>query len=170
MQADKVKVVDETMSYIKTLEQTLKNLEKKKMERLQSSVSYVGNPSGTSRDTFKAKQEASSSSPTGPSTPHNNDNKPEKVIFQTWSSPNVVVNISGYEAQFNVCSSKNNRGLFTNICCVLHKYKIEVLSAHISRDSIDRRFYMIQAKVSNMCVSICVGELHGKLVQCEVYL
>ncbi|XP_054786863.1 transcription factor bHLH95-like [Prosopis cineraria] len=143
--ADRIKVVDETLNYITTLEQTLENLEKKKMERsLRSSVSSnAGHPSGTSRDAFMSEQVASSSSPTPSASPHGY-NKP--VGFQTWTSPNLVVNICGKEAQFSVTSSKNWCP-FSTICCVLEKYKIEVLSAHISCDN-GRRFYMFQAQVS----------------------
>ncbi|KAI9127875.1 hypothetical protein K1719_000868 [Acacia pycnantha] len=140
-QADKVTVVDETMNYIRILEQTLKNLEKKKLERLHSNI--AGNPTATSREALIAEHVASSSSI---SNPHNNQN-PE-VKFKTWTSPNVAVNVSGQQAQFNVSSDKNNRCLFTNICSVLDKYNIDVLSAHISRDNNNRRFCMFQAQMS----------------------
>ncbi|XP_054786862.1 transcription factor bHLH95-like [Prosopis cineraria] len=91
-QADKITVVDETLNYITTLEKTLENLQKTKMQRLlRSSVSNVGHPS--------------------------------------------------------VCSSKKWR-LFTTICYVLEKYKIEVLFAHITCDNNGRRFYMFEAQVN----------------------
>ncbi|XP_028781133.1 transcription factor bHLH95-like [Neltuma alba] len=147
--ADKVTVVDETLNYIRNLEETLKDLETKKKERLQSSVgSNVGNPSGTSREAFIAEQVASSSPTPSPPSPHNNNS----VGFQTWTSPNVVVNICGQDAQFSVCSYKN-RCLFSSICCVLEKYKIEVLSSHISCDN-SRRFYMFQAQVNRDSVQL----------------
>ncbi|KAI9127512.1 hypothetical protein K1719_000505 [Acacia pycnantha] len=142
-QANKVTVVDETMNYIRILEQTLKDLEQKKLQRLHSNV--VGNPSATSREAFIAEHVAYSSSSTS-SPPQNNQN-PE-VKFQTWTSPNVAVNISGQQAQFSVCSDKNNRCLFTSICSVLDKYEIDVLSVHISCDNNNRRFYMFQARVN----------------------
>ncbi|XP_028781158.1 transcription factor bHLH95-like [Neltuma alba] len=132
-QADKVTVVDETLNYIRTLEETLKDLQKKKLERLQSS-SVVPNNS------VVAEQVASIPS------------SPRRKGFQTWTSPNVVVNICGQEAQFSVCSSKNYC-LFSTICCVLEKYKIEVVSAHISCDD-GRRFYMFQAQVNRDSVKL----------------
>lgn len=75
---------------------------------------------------------------------NNNNNNPKQ--FQSWSSPNVVLNICGDIAHLSVCSLKK-RCLFTNICFVLDKYKIEVLSAQISSDD-NRSYYLIQAKVS----------------------
>ncbi|KAE8723739.1 hypothetical protein F3Y22_tig00011761pilonHSYRG00067 [Hibiscus syriacus] len=66
--------------------------------------------------------------------------------FQTWSSPNVVLNISGKEAQISMCSQKK-AGLFTAVCCILEKHKVEVVSAHVSSDS-DRCMFMIQARVA----------------------
>ncbi|KAK4284581.1 hypothetical protein QN277_001393 [Acacia crassicarpa] len=140
-QADKVTVVDETMNSIRILEQTLKDLEKKKLERLHSSI--AGSPTATSKEAFISEHGASSSSILN----SHNDQNPE-VKFQTWTSPNVAVNVSGQQAQFNVCSDKNNRCLFTKICSVLDKYKIDVLSAHISCDNNNRRFYMFQAQMS----------------------
>ncbi|KAI9123403.1 hypothetical protein K1719_004703 [Acacia pycnantha] len=192
--ADKSSIVDEAVRYIKTLENILEDLEKKKQERLKqaqqppaddsssttivydpSSVtdisSYQGNPCAVSREIFMADHGGSSSIIHSSSTNNNNNlmasttnafintigtsstfSSPSlpggvlnnnKVGFQTWSSSNVVVNISGDQAQFNVCSLKK-QGLFTNICTVFEKYRIDVVSAHVSSDD-HRCFFMIHA-------------------------
>ncbi|GAB2291674.1 hypothetical protein Dimus_025928 [Dionaea muscipula] len=65
------------------------------------------------------------------------------VIFQTWTSSNVVLNVCGDEAQITVCSTRK-RGLLTAICFVLDKYKIEVTSAHVSSNG-NQTIFMIQA-------------------------
>ncbi|KAF7840828.1 transcription factor bHLH95-like [Senna tora] len=76
----------------------------------------------------------------------NNYNNSLALGFQTWSSPNVVLNACGDLAHFCVCYPKKLR-LYTTIFYVLEKYKIEVLSAHISTDH-SRKFYMIQAQIN----------------------
>lgn len=183
------------MRYIKVLENTLEDLEKKRQERLNqflpkkssadeysittvvcdSSVPNIG--SKISREAFMADHGSNnvvgggSSSPSIinsnnlasttiigtssiPSLPGgggvaNNNNNP--LGFQTWSATNVVVNICGDQAQFNVCSLKK-RGLFTSICAVFEKYNIQVLSAHVSSD--DRRaFFMIHTLVCSLILN-----------------
>lgn len=141
LQADRVTIVDETLSYIKTLEETLKDLEKKKEERFKDAKEFE------LADTY-------SSSSTSSETNNRNSNEPEEVKFRTYTSSNVVVNITGQEANFSICSTKT-RDVMPAICCVFEKYKIEVLSAHISCDDNKRRFYMVQALVSiNICIII----------------
>lgn len=142
--ADKSTIVDEAINYIKTLEQTLQKLEKEKLERGAATFCYE--PSliapqrvEESREAFLADQGSS-----------NNVGKSSisryPVLFQTWTSSNVVLNICGDEAQISICSSKKP-GLFTAICYVLEKHNIQILSAHISSDC-TRCFYMIQAHVT----------------------
>ncbi|XP_028767654.1 transcription factor bHLH95-like [Neltuma alba] len=173
--ADKSTIVDEAVRCIKSLEITLENLEKIKQERLRQAqlqsastttiadgghfLSFNSQPHPTvSREAFMADHgssiihNSSNNNPTNAITIGSSNslslpgvvNNP--VGFQTWSSSNVVINICGDQAQFNVCSLKKP-GLFTSICAVFEKYKIEVLSAHVSSD--DRRcFYMIHAQAN----------------------
>ncbi|KAI9124880.1 hypothetical protein K1719_004207 [Acacia pycnantha] len=123
--------------------------------------SYQGNPCAVSREIFMADHASTTnafintigtsstfSSPSLPGGVLNNN----KVGFQTWISLNVVVNISGDQAQFNVCSLKK-QGLFTNICTVFEKYRIDVVSVHVSSDD-HRCFFMIHAQVSSSLSSI----------------
>ncbi|KAG6652255.1 transcription factor bHLH95 [Carya illinoinensis] len=158
--ADKSTIVDEAVSYIKTLQRTLQKLQNQKLERLQGAASTFGfeSPimisqrlSNDSREAFLADQ--GSSNNLGAVTANNSFSNPLSkpslrypVIFETWTSSNVVLNICGEEAQFSVCSC-TKPGLLTTICYVLEKHRIEVVSAHINSDS-NRSMYIIQARVS----------------------
>ncbi|KFK35982.1 hypothetical protein AALP_AA4G062900, partial [Arabis alpina] len=69
------------------------------------------------------------------------------TVFDTWMSGNVVLNICGNEAFFNLCCPKEKSGVFTTICYLLEKYNIEVLFANVS-SNVFRNNYMIQAQVN----------------------
>lgn len=159
-QADKCTVVDEAVKYITTLEQTLQKLEKKKQERLQG-VATLGSepqPSTTttqkqaakSREAFLADQVSSSNLAIEPTGKMNSSNlvsaSPSPAVFNTWTSPHVVLSIFEDVAHINVCSLKK-LGLFSTICYIFEKYKIEVITAQVSTNS-NGRMIMIQAKVS----------------------
>ncbi|KAM3220075.1 hypothetical protein T459_33053 [Capsicum annuum] len=64
------------------------------------------------------------------------------IDFVTWSSHNVVLNVCGEEAHISVCCPKKP-GLFTFICHVLEKNKIDIVSANVSSDQF-RNLFMIQ--------------------------
>ncbi|XVF67557.1 hypothetical protein PTKIN_Ptkin10aG0130900 [Pterospermum kingtungense] len=150
--ADKSTIVDEAVNHIKTLQQTLQKLQKQKLERLQDGAINFGcdqpslmmtsaqNQALDSRESFLADRVSSkflnplSGSYQCP------------VLFQTWTSSNVVLNICGNEAQISVCSPKKP-GLFAVICNILEKHKLEVVSAHVSSSSTQSMF-MIQAHAS----------------------
>ncbi|VVA18199.1 PREDICTED: mRNAion factor [Prunus dulcis] len=146
--ADKSTIVDEAVNYIKTLQQTLQKLQKQKLERLQGATTINFDPSILtpqnvafgSREEFLANH--GSAATINPSnsllTSHCGP-----VNFQTWTTPNVVLNICGDEAQISVCCPKK-AGLLSAICFVLEKYKLGVMSAHVSSDC-NRSMYMIQA-------------------------
>lgn len=155
MQADKSTIVDEAVSYIKTLQHTLQKLQRQKLERLQGAMNFsayepslISPPKLTdSREAFLADQASSSNLAITTAKPSNIPSVSKyPVLFQTWTSSNVVLNICGDEAQISICSPKKP-GLFSTICFVLEKHNLEVLSAHISSDS-NRSMYMIQAHVS----------------------
>ncbi|WRX30502.1 hypothetical protein QQP08_022989 [Theobroma cacao] len=63
------------------------------------------------------------------------------ACFQTWFSPNVVINMCGDDAQVSVCSPRKP-GVLTTIMYILEKHQLEVVSAHISSDQY-RSMYMI---------------------------
>nr|WCO08292.1 hypothetical protein [Suaeda aralocaspica] len=163
--ADKSTIVDEAVNYIRTLQSTLQRLQKKKLDRLQgvgpsNPLPYEPSVAATSRlamissrETFMADQVSSMNN-------NNSMNPPRSSIvhsastshllpaaIQTWTSPNVVLNICGNDAQFSVYAPKK-LGLFAAICCVFDKYKLEVKTANMSTD-LDRSIYMIHAQAAN---------------------
>ncbi|KAJ1399081.1 hypothetical protein SESBI_30608, partial [Sesbania bispinosa] len=158
--ADKSTVVDEAVSYIQNLEQTLEKLEKQKQERLQyvstnttfgcdSSVIHSQSmwhpydpPLITTGDKGSSSNNNYLSNITTVNGTSNNNGLQPAVAFQTWTSPNVVLNIYGDVAQFCICATKKP-GILTTITYVLEKYNIEVLSANILSSNGDA--YMIQA-------------------------
>lgn len=121
-------VVNEAVKHIKTLEQTLNELQNQKMERLQC-IETRTNLGITEMETREAVLT--------PEFP---------IVFKTWTSPSISLSVCGYDAHINICCSKK-LGLFASICFVLEKYKIEVVSAHASSDY-NRNMYMIHAHVS----------------------
>ncbi|KAG6424927.1 hypothetical protein SASPL_115350 [Salvia splendens] len=130
--ADKSTIVDEAVKYIKKLEQTLQDLEKRKMLSLKDSSLIQW------REAFVGELQLQGPNPVfaGPEYP---------PIFNTWTSPNVILNICGRDAQISVCSVRNP-GLLSAVCFMLEKNDLEVLSAHISSDRATC-IYMIHARV-----------------------
>lgn len=147
-QADKSSVVDEAVKHIKTLEQTLQTLQKQKVNKIMM------NEHGAPLMLKSQTAEGSGESILGD---HHQVGRPISEIdnslttsssssFQTWFSPNVVVNMCGESAQISVCSPRKP-GLSATIFYILEKHKLHVLSAHISSDHY-RCMYMIHAHVS----------------------
>ncbi|GAV61293.1 HLH domain-containing protein [Cephalotus follicularis] len=150
--ADKSTIVDEAINYIKTLQQTLQTLQKQKLEKLRCTIMGDYEPSTIttqsqaleSREVFVADQGSNTFSmatnmypnlfPVPLSPPS---------CFQTWFSPNVVINTCGDDAQISVCSTRR-AGLLTTIFYILEKHNLDVVSAHVSSDHY-RCMYMIHA-------------------------
>ncbi|KAL2939400.1 Transcription factor bHLH95 [Bienertia sinuspersici] len=183
--ADKSTIVDEAVTYIKTLESTLQRLQKHKLDMLQgvgpsNPLPYEPSVAATSklamlatRESFMADQvslmnnnnnnntnnssNSNSNSNSNNNNAVNNNARPGTIIsasashlpmvFRTWTSSNVVLNICGNDAQFSIYAPKKQT-LFTAICYVFDKYKLEATSAHITSDA-DRCVYMIQARAAN---------------------
>ncbi|CAN6438888.1 unnamed protein product [Victoria cruziana] len=126
---DKSTIVDEAVAYIKQLQKTLQGLEKKKQEM--------------GREVFLADQVSCSTYQNGrgamrfPQFP---------CSFQTWTSPNVVLNICGEDAQIGICTTWKP-GLLPSILYIFEKHKLEVMSAHISSDNL-KCMYMFHTHVS----------------------
>ncbi|RAL39670.1 hypothetical protein DM860_003203 [Cuscuta australis] len=181
--ADKSTIVDEAVSYITALQHTLHKLQKRKMEMLQYGFNFASPaaaaPSSSSllpsRHKTTTMKTATTNPPAGSggllasligslSTPPQN-HYPERVVprhpaassFQTWTSPNVVLNVCGGDAQISLCCPKEaaaaarcggSGSLLTEVCLVLEKHKIEVVSAQVSSDR-HRSMVMIQARSGN---------------------
>ncbi|MED6222393.1 hypothetical protein PIB30_064012 [Stylosanthes scabra] len=164
--ADKSSIVDEAVSYIKTLQKTVEDLEKKKQQRNQSvSVSPIACESAVTNPQWNPYDSSSSSKDNNALTitsNHQGSLNPsssaaannsaflgparEPAAFKTWASQNVVVNICGEEAQFSICAEKKP-SLFTTIAFVLEKHKIDVISASILCNDNSNR-YMVLAHAS----------------------
>ncbi|XP_028064501.1 transcription factor bHLH95-like [Camellia sinensis] len=151
--ADKSTIVDEAVTHIKSLQQTLQKLQRQKLERLhgltpmnfdgQSSIITPQKLSMDSRQAFMADQVSSNNTNSNSSNALSMSLSRFPPLFQTWTSPNVILNVCDDHAQISVCSMKK-AGLFTAICYVLEKHKLDVVSAHVSSDQ-NRTMYMIQA-------------------------
>ncbi|KAK6136879.1 hypothetical protein DH2020_029365 [Rehmannia glutinosa] len=165
--ADKSTIVDEAVNYIKKMEQTLQTLQKQKLERLHGIITNNNNNNPMnydtsiitqskltvqSREAFLAEQGSTSNSAVVLANPINPlfsgpAHEILPAIFKTWTSPNVILNVCGKDAQINVCSLRKP-GLLTTICFVMEKNKLEVVSAHVSSDR-HRCMYMIHARQAN---------------------
>ncbi|THG17150.1 hypothetical protein TEA_008633 [Camellia sinensis var. sinensis] len=151
--ADKSTIVDEAVTHIKSLQQTLQKLQRQKLERLhgltpmnfdgQSSIITPQKLSMDSRQAFMADEVSSNNTNSNSSNALSVSLSRFPPLFQTWTSPNVILNVCGDHAQISVCSIKK-AGLFTVICYVLEKHKLDVVSAHVSSDQ-NWTMYMIQA-------------------------
>ncbi|KAK7400777.1 hypothetical protein VNO78_12084 [Psophocarpus tetragonolobus] len=132
--ADKSTVVDEAVSYIKNLQETLEKLEKQKQERVQCVSTFaresspmfgIGNGSPNSFSNAIV-----GTYPNALSFPMQQQLQP--VVFEkTWATSNLVLNICGDEAQYSICAA-HKPGLMATVAFVLEKYKIEVITANIT--------------------------------------
>ncbi|KVH93291.1 hypothetical protein Ccrd_004657 [Cynara cardunculus var. scolymus] len=137
------------MESIKFLEQTLQNLQKQKVERLQGHV----------------PNDATAVVPTVPSQNpviNNNGDEPLLVnqqqqqqqgslnVFETWTSPNVTISMCGTDAHISICSLKKP-GLFTTICFILKNHNHDIVSAQISSDDA-KTMYMIHVRMYKKAV------------------
>lgn len=106
------------------------------------------------RELFLADQGSTSNSTAITPTNNNNNTTPLlniPAVFQTWTSPNVILNVCGEEAHISICCLKKP-GILSGICFVLEKYKIGMVSAQVSSDHY-RSLYMIQAHVSPFSIN-----------------
>lgn len=127
------------MKEIKTLQQSLEKLEKKKQEKLKYATLFGSESSSVinkshwhpyeSRETIKVDQGSSSYNNNLPTsaivTSYPNSKAlslsappPQQVSFQSWTSPNVVINICGGEVQFCICATKRARSFDKDCFCV----------------------------------------------------
>ncbi|CAO1942127.1 unnamed protein product [Urochloa humidicola] len=143
---DKATLVGETINYIKALEQTKANLERKKQERaLARQAAATANKAGAFSlpVTRTAHGMAALSDGWGPAIPQQQHAAPAAAPppaalgaagFQTWSTPKVVLSVlSNNEAVINVCAPRQPH-MLTLVLSVLSKHGIEVVSMQIAAD------------------------------------
>ncbi|CAN1307441.1 Transcription factor bHLH95, partial [Linum perenne] len=154
--ADKTTIVDEAVTYIKSLQQTLNDLEQRKLRTVQNPPSQKV-PSVSFNDGINDSLVISDGTPNDVTNVVNGDVNGGEVgvpslplRFNTWTSTNVVLNLCGDEAQISVCTppgiTVGGEGVLTVACSVLERYNIEVVTAHVSNCSFDRRMYMLQVR------------------------
>ncbi|GMJ02610.1 RETARDED GROWTH OF EMBRYO 1, ZHOUPI [Hibiscus trionum] len=147
--ADKSTIVDEAVTYIKNLQQTLRTLEKQKLRTSSTTVDYDQSSIITSQVQVPESREAFLTDNQGPTNnyPLTIDMSPtfpsqmSPACFQTWFSSNVVISMCGDDAQINVCSPRKP-GTLATILYILEKHRLEVVSAHVSSDQY-HSMYMI---------------------------
>ncbi|CAN4100401.1 unnamed protein product [Withania somnifera] len=138
--ADDSTIVDEAVNYIKTLHNTFNKLQEQKLERLQQGIGLSTTWEHVLSDHGSASNSAAIT-PTNHTTTTNNN--VIRIGFQTWYSPNVILSVCGEEAHISVCCPKK-AGLFSFICHVMEKLKIDIVSAQVSSDHF-RSMILIQA-------------------------
>ncbi|XP_057783011.1 transcription factor bHLH95-like [Salvia miltiorrhiza] len=132
--ADKSSIVDEAVIHIKNMQQTLEDLEKQKEEKLKG---------GQSREAFLAEQGSTSQSQLQPNANANG------FFFKTWTSPNVVMNVCGNDAHFNIVCSPIKPGLMTYVVFLMDKYNLHLVSAHVASDP-TARTYMLHTRANGI--------------------
>ncbi|KAJ9551798.1 hypothetical protein OSB04_015843 [Centaurea solstitialis] len=138
--AEMYTIVDEAISYIKTLQETLQNLEMQKLERMNNTRGsfLADHGSSTCLNNFDViTAPISKIFPAVWSSP---------IVFQTWTSSNLTLNVCGRDAHISICSSRKP-GLLTAICLVLEKHNLEIVSAQFSSDQY-KSMFMIHVRVN----------------------
>ncbi|KAK1418219.1 hypothetical protein QVD17_27362 [Tagetes erecta] len=155
---DKYTVVDEAIGYIKSLQQTLQNLETKKQERLYGVAITNSTTNGSLLQPQRSECDTSYLANQGSSTGQISF---PRMVFRTWGSSNVTFNVCGVDAHINICSTRKP-GLFTTICLVLEELKLEIVSAHVTSDE-SKTLFMIHAHGSYKDV----GSKYDEVVMCS---
>ena len=147
-QVDKATRIGETVNFIKTLEETKAQLEKKKLEqalaRQAAAEATAGGASSFSvaRTAHGMAALSDGWDPVPPQRPA----AAGPVGFQTWSTPNVMLSVLNDEAVINVCVPRQ-RGLLTMVVSVLSKHGIDVISIQVGADDA-QSFFNIYTRVS----------------------
>ncbi|CAN8288426.1 unnamed protein product [Cochlearia groenlandica] len=181
--ADKSTIVDEAISTIKTLEQNLHKLQMKKLEKKlhyntsSSNTTLAYDPSLSSSSPTNLLTPISNNNqltlPVADSSYSREGFLADKLSFSSknlpypcsdpiaafdiWTSPNVVLNIFGNGAIFNLCCPKDKTGVFTYVCYLFDKYGIDVLYANVL-SNVFKSTYMIQAQANPSCENQLMGE------------
>lgn len=158
----------EAIHYIKSLEGTLGELEKQKLDRdLARGRPATAANGGVSSSALAATPMAMATPVTGlsgggiwqtgaapaPSMPLGAVTAaPAPVPLQTWSGPNVVLSLSGNNAYIHMSVARRS-GVLTMVMAVLEKHGIDVVTSGISSDR-SQCIVTIQARVSKPTLSI----------------
>lgn len=159
---DKSSIVMEAIHYIKSLEGTLSELERHKLERdLARGKPAAAANGGVACSAVAAAPMAMASPVTGLSgcgiwqtgaTPAPSmalgavTAAPAPVALQTWSGPNVVLSLSGNNAYIHMSVARRS-GVLTMVMAVLEKHGIDVITSGISSDR-SQSMFTIQARIN----------------------
>uniref|UniRef100_A0ACD5ZEK7 Uncharacterized protein n=1 Tax=Avena sativa TaxID=4498 RepID=A0ACD5ZEK7_AVESA len=151
---DKSSIVMEAIHYIKSLEGTLGELEKRKLEmqlahgNFGAAASAGVSSSATPPAPPPVVLPGGGIWPAGaaPAPPVTVAAAPAPVVLQTWSGPNVVLSLSGNDACINVCVARRP-GVLSMVMAVLEKHSIDVVTSGISSDT-GRSMFTIHARIS----------------------
>jgi hypothetical protein len=166
-QVDKSSIVMEAIHYIKSLEETLSELEKQKLEmqlaRGKIGVATNDGVSSSAAAVALTVQGApmpvalpvagigpTGAVPTPPITVGAVTAAPAPVGLQTWSGPNVVLSLSGNDAYISVCVARR-RSVLPMLIAVLEKHNIDVVTSGILCDNAQSMF-TIHARVSKTLI------------------
>ncbi|KAH9294261.1 hypothetical protein KI387_040532, partial [Taxus chinensis] len=164
--ADKSTIVDEAISYIRSLQRSLHLLQTRKIDkeaRGASAASASASASGCANLEFEPIV-GSGAAIFNQSHEQGHVNLEGMGVepwtsqptlcpaggsyhFQTWASPNVVLSVCGEDAHIAVMSTPPKQGLLSAIIYILEKHKLDVVTAHISSHNC-RSMYMIHAHVN----------------------
>ncbi|XP_047043459.1 transcription factor bHLH95-like [Lolium rigidum] len=159
---DKSSIVMEAIHYIKSLEETLSELEKQKLEMqlARGKIGAATNDGVSSSAVVLALTDrrapmpvalpVAGIGPTGaapkpPITVGVVTAAPAPVGLQTWSGPNVVLSLSGNDAYISVCVARR-RSVLPMVIAVLEKHNIDVVTSGISCDN-TRSMFTIHARI-----------------------
>ena len=152
-QVDKATLVGETIHFIKALEQTKAQLERRKQEQAlarQAAAEAVVSTLLSAPQT--AHGMAAMSNGWGPAVPPQQQPLAAAATgpagFQTWSAPNVALSVSNEKAIISVCLPRQPR-MLTLVMSVLSKHGIDVITVHVAADG-PRSLINIYTRVSSL--------------------
>ena len=157
----------ETIHFIRALEQTKAQLERRKQEQAlarqaaaeavvstllsapQTAHGMAAMSNGWGPAVPQQQQQPLAAAATAPPAP----SPPLAVAtglagFQTWSAPNVVLSVSNEKAIINVCLPRQPR-MLTLVMSVLSKHGIDVITVHVAADG-PRSLINIYTRVSGL--------------------
>ncbi|KAG2651485.1 transcription factor bHLH95-like [Panicum virgatum] len=144
----KATLIGETINFIKTLEETKAQLEKKKLEQALARQATAEAAAGGA-SSFSVPRTAhglAALSDGWDPVPRQQPAAAGPVGFQTWSTPNVVLSVLNNEAVINVCVPRQ-RGVLTMVLSVLSKHGIDVISIQVGADDA-QSFFNINTRVN----------------------
>ncbi|XP_062217709.1 transcription factor bHLH95-like [Phragmites australis] len=154
---DKATLVSEAIGYIRVLEDTVVKLEKRKLElefARQAAAAATAEDGATSS---LAPQHAAQGGAMSSVVSHGSDWQQQQqpvaasvplpatavtvapVGFHTWSGSNVVLSVSGDDANISVCAPRRP-GVLTLVLSVLEKHRIDVIATQVASNGVRSMF------------------------------